>query len=113
MSDGRITPPRRGDHGQRGLARSAQVAVDDLSLDLERDQEEEQGHQAVVDPVAEVLVDREIADPDVELRVPERLVSGDAEDVHPDQRDDRPGEQRESPARLGLEEVGDRIEHPE
>ena len=35
----------------------AQLAVDELTLDLQSDDEEEHRHQAVVDPVLQVLVD--------------------------------------------------------
>ena len=40
-------------HGKRRLPRLAQLAMDDLSLDFEADNEEEDRHQAVVDPFFE------------------------------------------------------------
>ena len=52
---------------QRGFAPVAQLADDELALDLQPDDEEEQRHQPVVDPVPEVEVERP--------RAPERHVS--------------------------------------
>ena len=51
-------PPTRGDRRERGAARLAQLAVDELALDLEPDDEEEERHQAVVDPLLQREVER-------------------------------------------------------
>ena len=48
----------------------AEVALDELALDLEPDHEEEDGHQPVVDPVAQVVGDRQVADAEREVGVP-------------------------------------------
>ena len=61
----------RGEDRQRRRARMAQVADDQLALDLERDDEEEDRHQPVVDPVLEVLRDREVAEAERQLGGPE------------------------------------------
>src|SRR3712207_8736320 len=45
------------------------------SLDLQPDDEEEERHQAVVDPVLEVQRELGVADRDGERRVPERVVA--------------------------------------
>ena len=46
-------PTERGDHRQRRLARFRELALDELALDLEPDDEEEHRHQTVVHPLAE------------------------------------------------------------
>ena len=45
----------RGHDGQRGPADRGQLTDQDLALDLEADHQEEDGHQAVVDPVEQRL----------------------------------------------------------
>ena len=40
-----------GSHGERDLAQVAQLATDELPLELQSYDKEEHGHQAVVDPV--------------------------------------------------------------
>ena len=47
----------RREHGKCGCTGVAQLAGYELTLDLEPGDEEEQGHQAVADPVAEALGD--------------------------------------------------------
>ena len=42
---------RRGDRGLHRLARGVQLAAGQLELQLDRDDEEEDGEQAVLDPV--------------------------------------------------------------
>ena len=48
-----------GKHASRS---ARQLALDDLALDLEADEEEEDRHQAVVDPEQQRLVESEGAD---------------------------------------------------
>ena len=45
-------PADRGDGREGGAPRLAQLAVDELALDLQPDDEEEDRHQPVVDPAA-------------------------------------------------------------
>ena len=63
---GATTPPTAASAGSAAVRGVLQAAVDDLALDLEPDDEEEHGHQPVVDPV--VQVER------AELGVPEPVV---------------------------------------
>jgi hypothetical protein len=69
---------RRGDHrhdGQRGEAPAlAQLPELDFALGLEPDDEEEERHQALVDPVAQVHRDHGVAQPDRQLRPPHRAI---------------------------------------
>ena len=48
-------PAERGDAGTAARRRSRSSPIDELAPDLEADDEEEDHHQAVVDPVREVL----------------------------------------------------------
>ena len=63
-----------GEHGQRDAPALAQLAHVELAPRLEADDEEEERHQAVVDPVAQVLGERRVAERDREVGRPERVV---------------------------------------
>ena len=63
-------PAERGEHRQRDAAALAQLAHVELAPRLQADDEEEEHHQAVVDPVAQVLGERVAADADRELGPP-------------------------------------------
>ena len=54
----------RGDGGQQGAAAARKVAHHALALDLDADQQEEHGHEAVVDPVQHGLGERQRRDAD-------------------------------------------------
>ena len=60
-------PPDRGDHGDRQPLALAQLAHVHLALGLEPDDEEEERHQPLVDPVAQVGRDPAAAELDREL----------------------------------------------
>jgi hypothetical protein len=77
------------------------VPVDELTLDLEGDDEEEDRHQAVVDQVLQILLDFEEPDVDAHLGVPQLGVAVVPRRVHPHERSDR-GDQEEDAA-SGLE----------
>ena len=98
---------RRDDRQGRG-ARVAQVAVDQLVLDLQADDEEEDHHQGVVDPVLERLVEVQRTDVERQVGVPERVVRRRPRAVGPEQGG-RGGEQQEDRAgRLDAEELAHR-----
>ena len=61
---------------QQGLARSCQPPDRELALHLQPDREEEQGEQAVVDPVAQFQRQRVRAELQREVRPPELLDRG-------------------------------------
>ena len=56
-------PAERGAGRQQRLPRLGELAVEQLALDLEPDQQKEDRHQPVVDPQQQRLLDREFADP--------------------------------------------------
>ena len=99
----------RRDHRQRRLPPVAQLAEDQLALDLEPDDEEEDRHQPVVDPVPQVELELRsaragspsgVCQSGVVARLPRR--------VGPHERDRR-GHEEQDPARgLGGEEVPER-----
>jgi hypothetical protein len=96
----------RGQHRQRSSTRVAQVAVDELALDLEPDQQEEERHQRVVHPVPQgqvVEVDG-LTDADGGVRLPQGLVGRVPGRVRPRQRDDGGGHQDDAAGRLHLHE---------
>ena len=53
MDAGTIMPPIAAGDRQRRLARRRQFAGQRLALDLQPDQEKEDGHQPVVDPLVQ------------------------------------------------------------
>jgi hypothetical protein len=67
-------PAEGGEHRQGQATALAQLADVELAADLEPDDEEEERHQAVVDPLAKVLGDARVPDPDRERRRPDALV---------------------------------------
>ena len=58
ISAGSATPPSAAIAGSAAARAVAQLADDELALDLQPDDEEEDRHQPVVDPVAQVEVQR-------------------------------------------------------
>ena len=77
----------RGHHRQGGLAPGRELAGDQLALDLQPDDQEEQGHEAVVDPVAQVGLDAEAAELDGQRGLPQGVVGGPPGRVRPHQGD--------------------------
>ena len=58
---------QRGDAGQHDARGAAQLAVQHFTLDLQADQQEEHGHQAVVDPVQHGFLEDDGAQAEAEL----------------------------------------------
>ena len=61
---------------QQGLARRGQLPVDELALDLEADQQEKHGHQAVVDPQQQRFREPAVADANLERDIQQVAVDG-------------------------------------
>ena len=101
-----------GHRRQRGLAAVAQLADGPLAFDLQADDEEEDGHQPVVDDAVEVLGEMERPDGDVDRRRPQRLVAGAPRRVRPHQRHRRGHRQQHPTGRLDTQELGQRSSHP-
>ncbi len=87
----------RGDNRQRGATKRGQLADDELTLDLESNDEEEDRHERVVDPVLERLLEAEVAHEEARQRMPELVVRGMESGVRYQESDHRC--QRAAPAR--------------
>ena len=104
-------PADRGDHGERRRPPVAQLPAQELPLDLQADHQEEQRHQPVVDPMAEVVRDRPPAGSERERRAPQPVVGVADRRVDPDERHER-GDHEQDGARGGfLEELLQRANH--
>jgi len=90
--------PDSGGGRQRGLAHGAQLAEQHLALDLESDQQEEDGHQAVVDPVVQVVADGQPGNGHAEVEVPEVVESRRPRRVGREQGQDHRGHQNQAAA---------------
>ena len=101
-------PADRRHDGQRRGPGVAQVAVDQLVLDLEPDHEEEDHHQRVVDPVLQGLVELEGAGVEGDAGVPEGVVGVRPGAVGPDQCCRGGEEQHERARRLDAQELAHR-----
>ena len=104
---GRGHPADSGDERQRHAAALAQLAHVELAARFEPDDEEEERHQPVVDPVAQVLGERPVPQAKRERRVPDRVV-GRRVDVDPDECGDRSAEQDRSASGLGTQKFPER-----
>ena len=104
-------PADRSDGGEGGAPRLAQLAVDELALDLQPDDEEEDRHQALVDPPAEVEGELVAADIDAEHGVPELDVGVLPRRVGPHEGDRGGDEQGHAAGGLGAQEVPQRAEY--
>jgi hypothetical protein len=91
------------------MAASAKLSGDQLTLDLERDDEEEHGHEPVVDPVPQILGHRPTAAAQGELGTPQLSVEVGERAVGPDQGDKRRGEQHDPTGRLSAQEAEYRL----
>jgi hypothetical protein len=100
--------PERSSDRQRGRARVAEVTADELVLDLQADDEEEDDHQRVVDPVLEALLDAEVSDLEAHVGVPEVEVRLRPGRVRPHERCRRGQEQQDRARRLDPEELPQR-----
>ena len=72
---GNHRPAQGGGDGQRRAAHGGQLAHEHLALDLQPDDQEEDRHEPVVDPMRQVLGQREVADADSQFRMPQRRVA--------------------------------------
>ncbi len=100
-------PTDAGQEGQRNSPPLAQLTEVELAPRLEPDHEEEEGHQARVDPAAQVLRDPRTPDPDRERRRPDAFVRREV-GVRPEERRDDAGEEDGGASRLRTEEGAQR-----
>jgi hypothetical protein len=100
-------PADSGEQRHREPSALPQLAEIELAAGLEPDHEEEERHQAAVDPPAKVLRDLTVPEPDRQVRPPQILVGGRV-DVRPRERRDGGQKQHQRAAGLGLEELAQR-----
>ena len=100
--------PERRRRGNRQPPTFAQLAEVELALGLEPDDQEEQRHQPLVDPVAQVERDAVAADRHRQLRGPQRFIGVRPRRVGPDEREHGAGQQHARAAGLRAEEVAHR-----
>ena len=94
-----------GGHGrEHDPAALAQLPEVELALGLEPHHQEEERHQPLVDPVAQIQGHARAADPDRHHRRPGGLI-GAGRDVRPQQRHDGGREHQRRAAGFGVEEV--------
>ncbi|HUR18602.1 MAG TPA: hypothetical protein VMZ51_06645 [Acidimicrobiales bacterium] len=101
-------PAQRGEdrHGHR--TRLTKLSVNQLTLDLEADDEEEDGYQAVVHPVLEIIGQGEPPEPHRQLGAPKSAVGRAPRGVGPGERDQSSDEQDDPAGSLRVEKVPDR-----
>ena len=102
---------RRGD-GEHRRPAGGQVAGGHLPADLQADEDEEERHQPVVHPVAQVEVDPVPGDGDRRTARPQPFVRLLPRRVGPDQCDDRADRDEHGAGRLGRQEVAQRGQCP-
>ena len=95
---------QRGEDGQCRLPYRAQFAYDDRPLDLKADNEEEDRHEAVVDPVMDRLINRPAAEADNNVGLQQLVVGVIPGGIGPDQRHHRRHEQHDAARRLLVHE---------
>lgn len=86
----------------------AQLAVDQLTLYLQTDDEEEHRHEQVVDPMAEIQGQLPVIDDQRRFYLPERFVAVTERTVGPQQCKWHHCQQQQTGARFGAQEIGKR-----
>jgi len=94
------------DQSETGTAAVPERSVGKLLTHLQADQEEEDDHQAVVDPVMQIHVQAERAEIEPDIQVPQRKVSVGQRRVCPHERHDRDDHQQHRSTRLRAQIVG-------
>src|ERR687892_967301 len=105
-------PTERGDNRRRDPSMLAQLAHVKLTADLDTGDEEEERHQAVIDPVTKVERELASADPDRERGAPEVFVARRPWRVRPHQRRDCRCQQDNSARVLCRDELSKRPGKP-
>jgi hypothetical protein len=101
----------RRHHRQGRPPPGAQLPVDQLTLEFQADHQEEQGHQPLVDPAAQVVNEAEVAEADLQHGPPEGLVGRLPGRVGPGQGEHGRGDQDRAAGGLLAEELPQRRRH--
>ena len=97
-----------GDHRQHGIADVRQLPHQHLALDLQSDHEEEDGHQAVVDPVVHRVLEDAAASGEAHLQVKQVLIGLVEGAVGDDQGDDGTADEQDAGGGLAVQELLER-----
>ena len=97
--------------GSAARRTEAKFADQHLALDLQTDKEEKDRHQAIVDPVQQVLFEMEVTEHNGDFGVPELLVKMTPGGIGPDQRDQRTGQEQDATGGLLSRELLERAEY--
>jgi hypothetical protein len=109
VDQGRNRGPAHGcGHGQRGAAHGGQLAHEHLAFDLQPDDQEEDRHEPVVDPMRQILGQREVGHTYRQLGMPERRIALAPRRVGPDEGRDRGGDEEYAARGLLVGEVLER-----
>ena len=109
--DGRRHPTDGREQRQHEAPPLTQLSQIDLAACLEPRDEEEEGHQAAVDPLAQRQANAVVAERQGHGRLPDLLVR--AADVRPDQRREHRRDEQCRAARLRADEAAQRREAPD
>jgi hypothetical protein len=107
---GRRHAAQGGEGGQARPPQARQVALDDLALQLHADQEEEHGHQAVVDPQQQGLADPEVAQLHDKRQLEQAIVPGGERGIGDDHGQDGGGHEHHAAGRFQAQEVAERLQ---
>ncbi len=98
-------PPEGRRDRQRRLPGVLEFAEGDFALDLQADDEKEDGHQPVVDPEQERLVQLEAPECEADPRLPDFGERGGPRRIGEDEGEHRAGEQHDAAGRLDVQEA--------
>ncbi len=111
VDEGRDKHPAHGrDAGQDCAAERRQFADEHLALDLEADEKEKHGHQTVVDPKVQRLVERKAADLRPELELEDLVVDVRQPGVLHQHGEDGRDQEHDTARRLVMKEGGNGLD---
>jgi hypothetical protein len=109
---GNYHPADRGDDRERRLPPRRQFAGQELALDLQPDEQKEDGHEAIVDPLMQRESEGRSRKPDRNLGLPQVMIFVRPRGVRPRERNRRAREEDRAAERSCFREVLKRAEEP-